>query len=324
MQEYLNSILNARNNKDLEELRIKFLGKNGIITEQLKNLSKIENPEIKKAEGKKINEIKNAVENALKNALNEKKQNLNFEDQIEKIDYSYIKKISIGQEHIISKSIEKLHDIFAESGFYFQKGPDVESVFYNFEALNIPKEHPARDNNDTFYISNEKILRTHTTCVQIRLLEQKMQENKTEDEIRSYSIGRVYRNDSHDATHACSFHQIEGVVLEKEANLAHLKGFLEHLLSEFFEQNLKIRFRPSYFPFTEPSYEIDIPFNNKYMEVAGCGSIHPKILQNFEQKDKQAFAFGMGLERIIMIKYGITNLHDLYHNHIPVLQYISK
>ncbi len=331
MEIYQQQIDNVQSLQELNDLRVKLLGRNGIITNELKLLSALPIEERKNA-GQKLNKQKIAIEEYINNkekTLQDAKRSIN------EIDYTIEIKSNIGMRHLLSKAIEKLDSIFANSGFANKIGPDIEDIFYNFEALNIDAAHPARDNHDTFYMQNSEnmLLRTHVTCVQIRLLEE-MQKNK-QKETRTYSIGRVYRNDTHDATHACSFQQIEGIIIEDGVTMEHLKGFLEHIYSEFFEQKVKLYFRPSHFPFTEPSCEVDVFTKNvdgkliicdegKPLELGGCGIIHPSILERFDLHNKQAFAFGMGLERLVMIKYGITNLHDLYNNHIPTLKHISQ
>lgn len=344
---YVHDIESA-DTQSIESVRVQLLGKNGTITNMLKELASFSIEE-KQARGKQLNILKTIVSEKLQI----RKEQLESKQNEDKFDYSIALdktmlneansyNINLGSEHIIPKTIARLNEIFKASGFEAAYGPDIETSYYNFEALNIPLEHPARDNNDTFYMhdsvgENEditKLLRTHTTTVQIRLLEQ-MKNNQ--HDMRSYSIGRVYRNDTHDATHACSFHQIEGIIIEDGVTMQHLKGFLEYLLAEFFERKCSVRFRPSYFPFTEPSCEADIYVKNldgklevttsddgKPLELGGCGIIHPSILDHFNMHGKQAFAFGFGLERVIMIKYGITNLHDLYNNYMPVLNYVSQ
>ncbi len=336
-----NMLLEISNIENLEALRVEILGKNGILTNMLKELGSA-SMEVRQTKGKELNELKHAIAQK----FTQKKEEIESIPQPDTHDYSFpfnksiisenvSKNINLGKRHPIPTTITRLHEIFKASGFQSVNGPDIEDTYYNFEALNIPQEHPARDNNDTFYMHEEnKLLRTHTTAVQIRLLEQMKDEPK---DIRSYSIGNVYRNDAHDATHACSFHQIEGIIIEDGVTMQHLKGFLEHLFAEFFEKKCHIRFRPSYFPFTEPSCEADIFVKNiegklevttqdegKPMELGGCGIIHPSILERFNMNGKQAFAFGFGLERIIMIKHGIANLHDLYNNNIPMLNYITQ
>lgn len=341
LEYYINLIKEAKDIKQLNELRINLLGKKGTLTDKIKALAN-ESIEERKKQGSELNGLKKAIEEQIALKQNE------LENNHEKDSYDYTLaldkanlnevinyNITVTQAHIINSTIERFHQIFKASGFEHIIGPDIEDSYYNFEALNIPFEHPARDNNDTFYIKGkETLLRTHTTCVQIRLLES-IQNSPCD--IRSYSIGRVYRNDAHDATHASSFHQIEGIIIEDNITMQHLKGFLEYLFEEFFEKKTNVLFSPSYYPFTEPSCQIDI-FAKKEngqlivtkenegepLEIGGCGIVHPSILEKFNQKGKQAFAFGIGLERLCMIKHGISNLHDLYSNYIPTLQYISQ
>ena len=324
---------------ELNALRIKWLGKNGTLTQKLKSLAQYEMAQRKEL-GSKWNELKKEIEAQLVLQENELANFDNHDDYdytlpFDKTNLNEVinKNITITKPHIINHTIERFHEIFKASGFKHLIGPDIEDAYYNFQALNIPTEHPARDNNDTFYLEEKnQLLRTHTTAVQIRLLES--MQNQPHD-VRSYSIGRVYRNDSHDATHASSFFQIEGIIIEDNITMQHLKGFLEHLFQEFFEQKINVLFSPSYYPFTEPSSQIDIfakQENGKLvvtqegqtLEIGGCGIVHPSILETFNQKGKTAFAFGIGLERLCMIKYGISNLHDLYSNYIPTMQYISQ
>jgi phenylalanyl-tRNA synthetase alpha chain len=325
-------IKNSQSAQELDDIRINLLGRNGSITKALKEIANLPIEE-RKIKGKEINDQKIEIEKAIE----EKKQYFMNLDELSNFDYSTPAKIKQGKRHIISESIELLEKIFHNMNFEKLIGPDIETPYYNFEALNIACDHPARDNNDTFYIENnsendnqsEKLLRTHVTAVQIRFLESL--QDKTIQK-RAYSIGRVYRNDSHDATHVSSFHQIEGIIIEDGVTMQNLKGFLEHLYSEFFGQKAKINFRPSYFPFTEPSCEVDIMAkiqngklimsldnDSKPIEMGGCGIIHPSILDRFDLSNRQAFAFGMGLERAIMLKHGIPNINILYDNEMPFL-----
>jgi phenylalanyl-tRNA synthetase alpha chain len=328
--EMIKKIESALDLKELENLRVEFLGKNGIITKQLKELGQLSIEE-KKTKGKEINELK--VEIA--QAIEIKKIALSDNDSENEIDYTIYEKTALGSAHIISQEIKTLNEIFNNIGFKSISGPDIETTYYNFEALNIEEAHPARDDNDTFYMKEEgKLLRTQVTSVQIRLLEEMKKSH--EKECRAFSIGRVYRNDSHDATHVSSFHQVEGIIIEENITMQHLKGFLTYLFEEFFQQKVNIRFRPSYFPFTEPSCEVDICAEvengklimkewgqGKALEVGGCGIIHPKILKNFGMPEANAFAFGMGLERMIMLKNNIPNINTLYNNQMPFLKTIK-
>ena len=328
--EMIKKIESALNLKELENLRVELLGKNGTITKQLKELGQLSIEE-KKTKGKAINELKNEIAQAIEI----KKHMLSNKESDNEIDFTIPEKVSSGYSHIISQEIKTLNEIFNNIGFKAISGPDIESTYYNFEALNIEESHPARDDNDTFYMKeDEKLLRTQVTSVQIRLLEE--MKRKEETECRAFSIGRVYRNDNHDATHVSSFHQVEGIIIEENITMQHLKGFLTYLFEEFFQQKVNIRFRPSYFPFTEPSCEVDICAEvengklimkewgqGKALEVGGCGIIHPKILKNFGMPEANAFAFGMGLERMIMLKNNIPNINTLYNNQMPFLKTIK-
>lgn len=334
--DYLKEIENASNIEALENVRVKLLGKEGLITNQIKGLSKL-NSEEKKQQGAILNKLKQET----KQHIEIKKASLEKKEEEDQNDYTLPYRKEYTKQHPISCAIKKLENIFARIGFENLVGPDVEDTYHNFDALNIKENHPSRESHDTFYMEDEErkdlLLRTHVTAVQIRLLEKIAKEKEflgeKENKIRAFSIGRVYRNDSHDATHGSMFHQIEGIIIEDGVTMQHLKGCLEFLLKNFFEKEIPIRFRPSYFPFTEPSCEIDIPAkmengkleisdfsSGKLVEIGGCGIIHPKILKNFGLENKQAFAFGMGLERWIMLKNGITNFHALYENKVPWLK----
>ncbi|WP_342261739.1 phenylalanine--tRNA ligase subunit alpha [Alphaproteobacteria bacterium endosymbiont of Tiliacea citrago] len=314
--------------QSLHKVKAELIGESGFITNELKGLGKLSLEE-KKFFGPLLNGIKNKISTLIKEKEEEFSQK-----NCEKTDFGLLPETDIGLKHIVSESIELLHTIFNNIGFEFFEGPDIEKTYYNFDALNMPEDHPARDNNDTFYMSNDKseLLRTQVTAVQIRLLESISRINK---DIRAYSIGNVFRNDSHDATHSCQFQQIEGIILEKGVTMQHLKGFLEYLLESFFERKVKVEFRPSFFPFTEPSCEVFayakvengkliLSEDGEPLEIGGCGIIHPTILERFNKPNAQAFAFGMGLERWIMLKYGIKNIHSLYNNQINELKNIKN
>lgn len=318
----------TQNIQDLHKLKAQLIGENGFISNEVKTLGK-EELGIKKLFGPILNRVKADLTNSIK----EKEEFLAKKD-LPIPDLGLLFEETIGEKHIITESIEQLHRILSNIGFEFFEGPDIEKTYYNFDALNMPESHSARDNNDTFYMdkNKEELLRTQVTAVQIRLLESIAKMNK---EVRAYSIGNVFRNDAHDATHSCQFQQIEGVILEKGVTMQHLKGFIEYLLESFFERKVKVTFKPSYFPFTEPSCEVyaytEI-INGKLvlsekgspLEIGGCGIIHPSILKKFNKEGCQAFAFGMGLERWIMLKYGVKNIHSLYNNKIHELKYIKQ
>ena len=309
----------------LEELRVYYLGKKGLLTSEMKSLSLL-SVEEKKEKGQKLNILKNFLENELlkkKNII----ENIAIDEKIknEKNDLTLpSRNFCTGKIHPISQSIYKIIDIFASMGFSVESGPDIETDFNNFTALNIPSHHPAREMQDTFYIEGEsgeedRVLRTHTSPVQVR----SMLDSKPP--IRIIVPGRTYRSDS-DATHTPMFHQIEGLLIDETSTMAHLKGCLIDFLKEFFEiDDLRYRFRPSYFPFTEPSAEMDVAFTkknnvlnigegNEWLEILGCGMVNPRVLENcnIDSNKYQGFAFGMGIERLSMLKYGITDMRGFF------------
>jgi len=306
---------------DIEKLRIQYLGKKGMISSEMKSLTSLSIEE-KKIKGQDLNIFKSFFEIELqKRKSNIEKKEINERLEKEKIDISLPPRdFNTGKIHPISQTIYKIIEIFGAMNFSVKTGPDIESDFNNFTALNIPAHHPAREMQDTFYIDN-KILRTHTSPVQVRT----MLESKPP--IRIIVPGRTYRSDS-DATHTPMFHQVEGLLIDESSTMAHLKGCLIDFLKEFFEiDNLKYRFRPSYFPFTEPSAEMDIAFTKKnnvlkvgegdeWLEVLGCGMVNPNVLKNckINSSKYQGFAFGMGIERLSMLKYGITDARSFFES----------
>jgi len=320
-----NIILQEINNSSsidvIEKLRIHYLGKKGLISIEMKSLSSLSIEE-KKIKGQKLNILKNFFEKELQNKKNElENKKLNEKLQKEKIDTSLPPRdFNTGKIHPISQTIYKVIEIFGSMDFTVKSGPDIESDFNNFTALNIPEHHPAREMQDTFYIG-DKVLRTHTSPVQVRTMLNSV------PPIRIIVPGRTYRSD-YDATHTPMFHQVEGLLIDNTSNMAHLKGCLVNFLKEFFEiKDLKYRFRPSYFPFTEPSAEMDIAFTkkdnvikvgegNEWLEVLGCGMVNPKVLENcnLDPSKFQGFAFGMGIERLSMLKYGITDLRTFFES----------
>ena len=323
--------------KELEELRVHYLGKKGLLTSEMKTLSLL-SVEEKKKSGQKLNILKNFLENELskkKNII----ENIAIDEKIknEKIDVTLpSRNYYTGKIHPISQSIYKIIDIFASMGFSVESGPDIETDFNNFTALNIPSHHPAREMQDTFYIEGEsgeedRVLRTHTSPVQVR----SMLDSKPP--IRIIVPGRTYRSDS-DATHTPMFHQIEGLLIDETSTMAHLKGCLIDFLKEFFEiDDLQYRFRPSYFPFTEPSAEMDVAFTrnnnvikigegNQWLEILGCGMVNPRVLENckIDSKKYQGFAFGMGIERLSMLKYGITDMRGFFDSDFKWLNHYGS
>ena len=332
--ELLAEVDGAENPDALEQVRIRALGKKGRLTERMKALGGLD-PEARREAGQALNAVKDAVAEALdarKAALGDAALDARLAE--ERIDVSLpVRPEANGLIHPITQTIDELTTIFAEMGFTVAEGPDIETDYYNFEALNFPPDHPARQDHDTFYMTPDangerKLLRTHTSPVQIRHME------KTPPPIRIIVPGRTYRSD-HDATHSPMFHQVEGLVIDKTTHMGHLKGCLIDFCRAFFGINdLPVRFRPSYFPFTEPSAEVDIGCSRKgggltigaggdWMEILGSGMVHPNVLRyaGIDPDEYQGFAFGMGIERIAMLKYGIPDLRPFYDSDLRWLKH---
>lgn len=313
----------------LENIRINYLGKKGELTSLLKELGKL-SPEERPVIGQLVNEVKQRVENQ----ISEKKKQLSkmeLEKKLldEKIDVTLpAKEKELGHLHPMNVVLREVESIFKEMGFTVADGPEVELDYYNFEALNVPKDHPARDTQDTFYISDNVILRTQTSPMQIRV----MQDSKPP--IKIIAPGRVYRSDAIDATHSPVFHQIEGLVVDKGVTFAHLKGTLETFARKLYGTDTGFRYRPHHFPFTEPSAEMDITCfnchgkgcrlckNEGYIEILGAGMVHPKVLEEcgIDPNVYSGFAFGMGLERIVMRRYNIDDLRLFTENDVRFLK----
>ncbi|MGQ0286260.1 phenylalanine--tRNA ligase subunit alpha [Pasteurellaceae bacterium 22721_9_1] len=301
----------------LENFRVEYFGKKGHFTQLMQGLRDVPADE-RPAVGAKINEAKQAV----LDILNLKKEQLeqaalNAQLEKERIDVSLPgRKVETGGLHPVSITIERVTKFFSELGFSVESGPEIESDYYNFDALNIPKHHPARADHDTFWFNPELLLRTQTSGVQIRTME------KMQPPIRIMAPGRVYRND-YDQTHTPMFHQIELLYVDKKANFTELKGLLHDFLRAFFEEDLQVRFRPSYFPFTEPSAEVDVMGKNgKWLEVLGCGMVHPNVLRNvgIDPNEYSGFAVGMGVERLTMLRYNVTDLRSFFENDLRFLK----
>ena len=305
----------------LDEIRVKYLGKKGELTGMMKMLGKLSHEERPKA-GQIINEAKQTVQSFLA----EKK--LLLEDAIlavklaeESIDVTLSgRNRELGGLHPVTRTLRRIENIFAKAGFDVEIGPEIEDDWHNFEALNIPETHPARAMHDTFYFDESTVLRTHTSGVQIRTMENK------NGPMRIIAPGRVYRCDS-DQTHTPMFHQVEGLILEENASFAQLRTLIINFLKKFFEdENLKVRFRPSYFPFTEPSAEVDIATDlfgdGHWIEVLGCGMVHPKVLKNVDVDSEKytGLAFGLGVERLAMLRYGVTDLRHFFENDLRFLK----
>jgi phenylalanyl-tRNA synthetase alpha chain len=305
----------------LDEIRVQYLGKKGELTAMMKTLGQLSAEERPKA-GQVINEAKQAVQGF----LNEKKAELEkaiLDAQLasETIDVSLPGRgLDMGGLHPVTRTLRRIEMIFAKAGFDVETGPEIEDDWHNFEALNIPETHPARAMHDTFYFDEQTVLRTHTSGVQIRTMENK------DVPMRIIAPGRVYRCDS-DQTHTPMFHQVEGLVIEENASFAQLRTLIIEFLRQFFEdENLKVRFRPSYFPFTEPSAEVDIATDlfgdGRWIEVLGCGMVHPNVLKNVEvdAEHYSGFAFGLGVERLAMLRYGVTDLRQFFENDLRFLK----
>ncbi|WP_279502085.1 phenylalanine--tRNA ligase subunit alpha [Aeromonas veronii] len=301
----------------LDEIRVKYLGKKGFFTEQMKGLGAL-SAEERPAAGAVINQAKQQVQDA----LNERREALevavlNQKLAAETIDVSLPgRRIENGGLHLVTRTIERIERLFGEMGFKVARGPEIEDGFHNFDALNIPAHHPARTDHDTFYFNPDLMLRTHTSGVQIRTMEHQ------QPPIRIIAPGRVYRND-YDMTHTPMFHQVEGLLVDEHASFTELKGILHDFLRNYFEEDLTIRFRPSYFPFTEPSAEVDVMGKNgKWLEVLGCGMVHPNVLRSvgIDPEKYSGFAFGMGVERLTMLRYGVNDLRAFFENDLRFLK----
>jgi phenylalanyl-tRNA synthetase alpha chain len=318
-----------KNPQQLEEIRVNFLGKKGIITELFTNLKNFDADQ-KKSFGNEINKLRNQVSSAIEDRKNYfLNAELNAKLSSEKIDMTLPTRYeNEGSIHPINRVIADIEKIFSELNFEFAQGPEIEDDFHNFSALNIPKDHPARQMQDTFYLNNSQLmLRTHTSNTQIRKM------LNSAPPLRVGAIGKVFRREF-DQTHSPMFHQFEGFIVDENVTMGNLKWTLEYFLEKFFAvKNLQLRFRSSFFPFTEPSAEVDINYStnqgkieigkgDKFMEILGCGMIHPNVLENcgIDSKKFQGFAFGIGIERLAMLKYGITDLRLLFENDVRFLK----
>ena len=310
------AVAQADNVRLLDEVRVQYLGKKGELTQLLKGLGKL-SAEERPAAGAKINEAKEALQVELdaKKAVLEEAA-LSEKLASEKIDVTLPgRKTDLGGMHPVTRTLERIEAFFGSIGYSVAEGPEVEDDYHNFEALNIPAHHPARAMHDTFYFDAHTLLRTHTSPVQVRTMEEK------QPPIRIICPGRVYRCD-YDQTHSPMFHQVEGLLIDKNVSFADLKGTLEEFLREFFEEDVKVRFRPSYFPFTEPSIEVDIDRGDgKWLEVLGCGMVHPKVFEysGIDPEVYTGFAFGMGVERLAMLRYGVNDLRLFFENDLRFL-----
>jgi phenylalanyl-tRNA synthetase alpha chain len=306
---------------DLEVAKAKYLGKTGLLTDALKGLGKLSNEE-RPAAGAAINVVKQGVEAALA-ARREAILNAEQVKQLaqESIDVTLPARAqSQGGLHPVTLTLRRIEELFHSIGFEVATGPEIETDFYNFTALNIPEDHPARAMHDTFYIDDAHVLRTHTSPVQIRYMENTLKTNKTPP-LKIIAPGRVYRVDS-DATHSPMFHQVEGLWVDEDISFANLKGVVQDFLQKFFERDdLTVRFRPSFFPFTEPSAEMDMSWNGGWLEIGGCGMVHPEVFKhvNLDSERYRGFAFGLGVERLTMLRYGVNDLRHFFNNDLRFL-----
>ena len=307
--------ISSSSSEDLQKLKVKYLGKKGKITNLSKQLGKLDIKQRPKA-GKKINELKLLFEE-LNQSASQKIEKKELETAIskEQIDVSLpVDSNYIGGLHPITRTIEKICSYFSAKGYLIEDGPEIESEYYNFDALNIPQDHPARDMHDTFYLDSGKLLRTHTSPVQIHAIE------KHKVPLKILCPGKVYRSDS-DPTHTPMFHQVEGLLIEENVNFGNLKKELIDFLNYFFEKNLQVRFRPSYFPFTEPSAEVDIMDKKGWLEIMGCGMVHPNVLEmsGIDSKKYSGFAFGLGIERMAKLDFSINDMRVLFENDLKAI-----
>jgi phenylalanyl-tRNA synthetase alpha chain len=305
----------------LEHLRVALLGKHGSVTTQLKALGALP-AERRKAAGEAINRARDALGAALA-ARRAALEAAALEARItsETIDVTLPgRNAGLGGVHPVSRALERIADIFGRLGYELAEGPEIEDDWHNFEALNFPPHHPARAMHDTFYFSDGRLLRTHTSGVQVRYME------SHKPPLRMIALGKVYRSDS-DQTHTPMFHQCEGLLVDEQASFADLKGTLAEFVRAFFERDFAMRFRPSYFPFTEPSAEVDIAWQQpdggtRWLEVLGCGMVHPIVLRNvgIDPERYTGFAFGMGVERLAMLRYGVDDLRSFFDNDVRFLR----
>jgi phenylalanyl-tRNA synthetase alpha chain len=321
-QQFLDELKSIKGPADASALRVKFLGKKGLVTSAIKTLSTLA-PEERKQAGQRINELKQFIEKELdgSEALIRSSE-LKTRLISEAIDITLPgRQAGFGNQHPLSRVMLEVIDIFTRMGFSVEEGPEVELDSYNFEALNIPKDHPARDMQDTFYVSEDIVLRTHTSPVQVRVMEKKT------PPLRFIAPGKVYRCDA-DVTHSPMFHQVEGLMVDKDIKFSHLKGVLSAFIQEMFGRDVPVRFRPSFFPFTEPSAEIDMGCilckgagcrvckGSGWLEILGAGMVNPKVFENagYDPEKYTGFAFGMGIERITLLKYAIDDIRLLFEN----------
>ncbi|MTH52904.1 phenylalanine--tRNA ligase subunit alpha [Bacillus mangrovi] len=334
-QEALLKIEEADGLKSLNDIRVAYLGKKGPITEALRGMGKLS-----AEERPKMGALANEVREAIASKISEKQEQLEKEETEKKLAGETIdvtlpgRPVKKGNRHPITAVVEEIEDLFLGMGYSIEEGPEVEIDYFNFEALNLPKGHPARDMQDSFYITDEILLRTHTSPVQART----MKKYSGQGPVKIICPGKVFRRDDDDATHSHQFMQIEGLVIDEQVSMSDLKGTLEVLAKKMFGEEREIRLRPSFFPFTEPSVEVDVSCFNcggngcnvckgtGWIEILGAGMVHPNVLEmaGFDSKKYQGFAFGIGAERIAMLKYGIDDIRHFYTNDLRFLKQFKR
>lgn len=325
------ALLDVANLKELNDLRVKYLGKKGSLTAVLRSMGSIA-PEERPKVGQMVNALRQEIEKLIEcKQVELQDAELNHRLQTETIDITLpARRVHTGHAHPLTITLERIKNIFTTMGYSVAEGPQVESDYYNFEALNLPKDHPARDMQDSFYITEDILLRSQTSPVQARTMEA----HEPNSPIRIIAPGHVYRRDDYDATHSPMFTQVEGLCIDKNISFADLKGTLKVFLQEIFGEDVKLRFRPSFFPFTEPSAEVDISCvmckgkgckvckGTGWLEILGAGMVHPRVLEmsGYDPSQVSGFAFGMGVERIAMLLYGIDDLRLFYDNDVRFLE----
>lgn len=311
---------------ELENAKARYLGKEGSLTGLLKGLGKL-SAEERPAAGARINQVKQQIEAALQERRESLQQNaLQSKLASESLDVTLPgRNSSVGGLHPVTRTLDRIETLFHSIGYDVAEGPEIENDFYNFTALNIPEDHPARAMHDTFYIDDQHVLRTHTSPIQIRYMQAHVEKHRHLEvmpDIRIIAPGRVYRVDS-DATHSPMFHQVEGLWVGERVSFADLKGVIADFLQNYFEtKDMKVRFRPSFFPFTEPSAEMDMSWKGGWLEIGGCGMVHPNVLKHvgIDSEKYIGFAFGMGVERLAMLRYGVNDLRLFFENDVQFLK----
>ena len=322
LDEALGLVADADDERTLDEVRVRFLGKKGALTGQLKELGQLP-PDQRREAGQAVNRAKHSLEQAIQaRAAELARKRLDEQLAVERVDITLPgRRQEAGGLHPVSRALDRLLDIFRQLGFDVATGPEVEDDYYNFEALNFPPHHPARAMHDTFYLPDGRLLRTHTSPVQIRVMKEQP------PPVRVVAPGRVFRSDS-DQTHTPQFHQVEGLLVDRDVTFSDLKGMLSDFVNAFFEDDLEMRLRPSYFPFTEPSAEVDVRWRNadgskgNWLEVLGCGMVHPNVLSNcgIDPEEYTGYAFGLGVERFAMLRYRVDDLRLFFDNDLRFLR----